>query len=93
MKKTIYIYISEWDNGNEFEGDVAVKAFGSKEEAQAQLQADYEQARESFDKVGYDEKEINTEIDEDGLRIMIDANQFDDYWEGKIQVEEITFND
>ena len=37
MKKTIYIYISEWDNGNEFEGDVAVKAFGSKEEAQAQL--------------------------------------------------------
>ena len=80
MKKTIYIYISEWDNGNEFEGDVAVKA-------------DYEQARESFDKVGYDEKEINTEIDEDGLRIMIDANQFDDYWEGKIQVEEVTFND
>ena len=93
MKKTIYIYISEWDNGNEFEGDVAVKAFGSKEEAQAQLQADYEEARESFDKVGYDEKEINTEIDEDGLRIMIDANQFYDYWEGKIQVEEVTFND
>ena len=58
-----------------------------------QLKADYEQARESFDKVGYDEKEINTEIDEDGLRIMIDANQFDDYWEGKIQVEEVTFND
>ena len=93
MKKTIYIYISEWDNGNEFEGDVAVKAFGTKEEAQAQLKADYEQARESFDKVGYDEKEINTEIDEDGLRIMIDANQFDDYWEGKMQVEEVKFND
>ena len=93
MKKTIYIYISEWDNGNEFEGDVAVKAFGSEEEARAQLQADYEQARKRFDEVGYDEKEINTDIDDDGLRIMIDANQFDDYWEGKIQVEEVTFND
>ena len=93
MKKTIYIYISEWDNGNEFEGDVAVKAFSSKEEAQAQLKADYEEARKSFNEVGYDEEEINTETDEDGLRIMIDANQFDDYWEGKIQVEEVTFND
>ena len=93
MKKTIYNYISKWGDGSKFEGGVAVKAFGSKEEAQAQLQADYEQARESFDKVGYDEEEINTEIDEDGLRITIDANVFDDYWEGGIQVEEITFND
>ena len=92
MKKTIYNYISEWGNGNKFEYGVAVKAFGSKKEAQVQLNADYEQARESFDKVGYDEEEINTEIDDDGLRIMIDANQFDDYWEGKIQVEKITFN-
>ena len=93
MKKIIYNYISELGNGIKFEGDVVVKAFGSKEEAQAQLNTDYEQARKGFNKAGYDEEEINTEVNEDGLRIMIDANQFDDYWQGKIQVEEITFND
>lgn len=93
MKKTIYNYISEWGNGKKFEGDVAVKAFASKEEAQAQLQADYEQVRESFGKVGYDKGVIDTKIYEDGLRIWIDANDFDDYWVGKIQVEKITFND
>ena len=93
MKRTIYNYVSEWGNGVEFISEITVKAFGSKEEAQAQLKADYEKAQESFNKVGYDKEKINTEIDEDGLRIMIGANSFEDYWQGKIQVEEITFDD
>lgn len=93
MKKTVFNYISEWGNGSKFEGDVVAQAYGSQKEAQDRLKADYEQARTSFDKVGYDEEETNIETDEDGMRIAIDANTFDDWWEGKIIEQEVTFND
>lgn len=93
MKKTVYNYISEWGNGSKFEGDVVAQAYGSKEEAQARLQADYEQATTSFKNAGYDDDETNVEIDDDNMCIMLDANEFDDWWEGKITEQEITFND
>jgi hypothetical protein len=92
MKKTVYNYISEWGNGNKFEGSVTAKAYGSKEEAQEYLKADYEQARTSFENVGYDDDETNVEIDDDNMRIMLDANEFDDWWEGTILEQEVTFN-
>lgn len=93
MKKTVYNYISEWGNGDKFEGSVIAQAYGSKEEAQARLKADFKQAQTSFKNAGYDDDEINVEYDDDDTRIMLDSYEFADWWEGTILEQEVTFND
>lgn len=81
-KRKIYVYQSVYGDGENFEHDVHVEAFGSKKRAIATLKEDATAVKEEFKELGYEQSEL--EIKEFDDLIEISANHFADWWEGKI---------
>ena len=82
----VFVYVSHWHDGVEFEGGIFGKAFATREEAESQLAADKAQAIEMINDAydGYYDE------DKDGYSIVGDSDEFqNDWWEGEITENEI----
>jgi len=77
----VYTLTSVWKNGYFFEGEIITKVFANKELATSVLAAKSQEARQFLLK-RYDEEDINVEMRED--YIMVEADNYADYWEGTI---------
>lgn len=82
-----YVYQSVYGDGHHFEQDVHLEAFETKDKAIAALKEDAENVKKEFVSVGWDEADLDIEDFDD--RIEISANEFDDWWEGKVLELEI----
>jgi hypothetical protein len=77
----VYTLTSVWKNGYFFDGEIVTKVFANKELATSVLAAKSQEARQFLLK-RYDEEDINVEMRED--YIMVEADNYADYWEGTI---------
>lgn len=77
----VYTLTSVWKNGYFFEGEITTKVYANKDLATSVLIAKSQEAGRCLLK-RYDEEEINVEM-RDGY-IMVEAEDYADYWEGTI---------
>lgn len=77
----VYTLTSVWKNGYFFEGEIATTVYANKDLATSVLVAKSQEAKQSLLK-RYDEEDINVEMRED--YIIVDADEYADYWEGTI---------
>jgi hypothetical protein len=77
----VYTLTSVWKNGEHFEGEIATTVYANKDLATSVLVAKSQEAKQFLLK-RYDEEDINVEMRED--YIIVDANEYADYWEGTI---------
>ena len=75
----VYTLTSVWKNGEHFEGEIATTVYANKDLATSVLAAKSQEARQYLLK-RYDEEDINVEMREG--YIIVDANEYADYWEG-----------
>lgn len=85
-KVKVFVYLSVWEEGHEFEGGAVALAFGTEEEALKQLKAGKKEALKRF-KDNYDKDDIS--ISECQHRIEINANYYSDCWTGEIYEQDI----
>lgn len=71
----IYVTKFVWDNGNKIEDDIVLKAFDTKEKAEAYLKDGINACKERLLKY-YDEDDITIEDNEDC--VVVDACYFED---------------
>jgi hypothetical protein len=77
----VYTLTSVWNNGEHFEGEIATTVYANKALATSVLLAKSQEAIQQLLK-RYDEEDINVEMRED--YIMVEADNYTDYWEGTI---------
>lgn len=77
----VYTLTSVWNNGEHFEGEIATTVYANKDLATSVLVAKSQEAKQFLLK-RYDEEDINVEMRED--YIIVDADDYADYWEGTI---------
>lgn len=82
----MFVYLSVWEEGHEFEADSVAVAFGTEEEALKRLKADKKEALEMFNE-NYDKDDIS--INECQYRIEINANYYSDCWTGEIHKQDM----
>ena len=82
----VSVYTSIFEDGRKFEGDVSVDLYRTNESARERLYADREHVKEMFSRY-YDEDDIIEE--DDDYHISIFTNDYDDYWEGRVEEKEI----
>ena len=85
-KKTVFVYKSYWEEGNEFEGGVSVRLFDTLEKACKALKNDTKQIKAMFLSEYHEENLNSVETD---TRVDIGANNFDDYWCGNVYEKEV----
>lgn len=87
--KKIYNVVSQWSNGHKFEGDVAVTSYASKEDARAALISLEKEAMVCFNNA-YPAEDINVEGNSNTNDVVIiDANEYEDWWQGDIREQVI----
>lgn len=77
----VYTLTSVWKNGYFFEGEIATTVYANKDLATSVLVAKSQEAKKFLLK-RYDEEDINVEMRDD--YIMVEADDYADYWEGTI---------
>ena len=77
----VYTLTSVWKNGVHFEGEITTKVYANKDLATSVLVAKSQEAKKYLLK-RYDEEDINVDMRED--YIMVEADDYADYWEGTI---------
>lgn len=85
----VYVYVSQFEHGDEFEGDVIVDAYATNQEAQERLKNDYKQVKEMFLNC-YDEYDLHERFGNDS--IILYSKAMDDYWEGSVHERVITIH-
>lgn len=82
----VYIYQSQFLEGDEFDGKIVVDAYGTMEEANKRLSADAKEVKQRF--LGcYSDTDIRETYGVD--RAVISVGNYSDYWEGNIYIREI----
>lgn len=82
----VYIYQSQFLDGDEFDGKIVVDAYGTMEAAKKRLSADAKEVKQCF--LGcYDDTDIRETYG--GDRVVISVSDYSDYWEGNIYIREI----
>ena len=85
----VYTLTSVWKNGDKFEGEITTKVFADESLAKSVLATKAQEAR-NFLLKRYDEEDINAEMDSN--RIIIDSNEYADYWEGWVEEQDVIGN-
>jgi len=92
-KRKVYVYTSQWNEGEAFAGEVIAEAFTTLSAAQDRLCADANQAIEliSNEYGDYYEQEAGDDYDPTMERLIGDSDEYQrDWWEGKIIEQEIS---
>ena len=82
----VYTLTSVWKNGYFFEGEITTKVYANKDLATSVLVAKSQEAKKFLLK-RYDEEDINVEKIE-GC-IMVEADDYADYWEGTVEEQTV----
>ena len=82
----VYTLTSVWNNGEHFEGEISTKVYANKDLATSVLVAKAHEAKQNL-LIRYDEEDINVEM-RDGY-IMVEADEYADYWEGTVEEQTV----
>lgn len=82
----VYTLTSVWKNGYFFEGEITTKVYTNKDLATSVLVAKSQEAKQYLLK-RYDEEDIKVEK-RDGY-IMVEADDYADYWEGWVEEQTV----
>ena len=86
----VYTLTSHWHNGEHFEGEITTKVYADKEKAIKFLNEKAKDAKYYLSK-RYDEEDILIEGNQGitNTHIIVDANEYADYWEGWVEEQTI----
>lgn len=88
---TVYVFVSQWGDGDRFERSVYAKAFADRDDAYAWLDNEKRQALTMLSDE-YPKNKINEPEDEEvnnETHCLIEADGYSDWWEGYFEEQEI----